>query len=113
MESSQSPSNQRYHLAQAPAESAEPTVREAAGLDQTALNQIMKSMFVIQMAGGRTAKPGLVAMVLREGQAIADAVAAAGPGLVSRPKCDCGFWHPTKPRAEHSPRCASLGARYV
>jgi hypothetical protein len=57
------------------------TVREAAGLDQAALNQIMKSMFVIQMAGNRPATPVLVAMVLHEGKAIADAVAAAGPGL--------------------------------
>lgn len=59
------------------------TVREAAGLDQAALNRIMKSMFVITMAGGRPATPGLVAMVLREGKAISDAVAAAGPGLSS------------------------------
>ena len=61
------------------------TVREAAGLDQNALNVIIKSMFFISMNGGKRATPGRVALVRKAGQDIANAVAAAGSGLTARP----------------------------
>lgn len=64
----------------------EPTAREASGLDPNALHVISKSMLTINSLGNQPATSGRVAAVLRAGQAIADAVAAAGPGLSQRPE---------------------------